>query len=82
MADIWAMCGHRSSSGKLKFITSLSTKTNQNGTRKERGGMEFESNWTKQRTSLGFAAQVIRSATSFMPWSCKISINEEFHEPL
>lgn len=74
------MCAHKNTPGKLNFITRLSTTTNQKGTRKEQGGMEFESNWTNHRKSSGFAAQVIRPATSFMPWSCKISISEGFHE--
>ncbi|KAJ0095291.1 hypothetical protein Patl1_16923 [Pistacia atlantica] len=36
--------------------------------------MEYESDWTKHRKSSAFTAQVIRSATSFMPWSCKMPI--------
>lgn len=72
------MCGQRNSSGNLKFITSLGTKQKSN--RKQEGGMEFESDWTKHRKSSAFTAQVIRSTTSFMPWSCKISISEGFHE--
>ncbi|KAK8567610.1 hypothetical protein V6N13_105567 [Hibiscus sabdariffa] len=43
-------------------------------------GMEHESDWTKNRLSLAFTAQVIRSATSLMPWCCKIPIGDGFHE--
>jgi hypothetical protein len=39
----------------------------------------MESNWTKYRKSLAFTDQVIRSATSFMPWSLKIPISDSHH---
>ncbi|KAI5679359.1 hypothetical protein M9H77_10309 [Catharanthus roseus] len=55
LADIWAMCGQRNSSGNLKFIISLGTKQKSN--RKQEGGMEFESDWTKHRKSSAFTAQ-------------------------
>ena len=42
--------------------------------------MEFESDWTKHRKSSAYTALVIRSATSFMPWSCRIPIGEGYHE--
>lgn len=42
--------------------------------------MEFESDWIQYRKSSAYTAQVIRSATSFMPWSCRIPIGEGFYE--
>lgn len=73
---IWAMCGKSSSSGR----SGLGCTIKQKDSRIQRRGMEFESDWTTHRKSSAFTAQAIRSATSFMPWSCKISRNEGFHE--
>ncbi|KAL3501028.1 hypothetical protein ACH5RR_035477 [Cinchona calisaya] len=76
LAGIWAMCGKNNSSGS----SSLGTIIKQKDSKCRRGGMEFESDWTKHRKSSAFTAQAIRSATSFLPWSCKISRSEGFHE--
>ncbi|KAI8024055.1 hypothetical protein LOK49_LG03G00107 [Camellia lanceoleosa] len=77
LADNWAMCGERNNSGKVESGITLgkTTKNNQPTTR-----MEFEYDWTKHRKSSAFSAGVIHSATSFMPWSRKIPINEGYHE--
>ncbi|BFG16133.1 hypothetical protein CerSpe_024070 [Prunus speciosa] len=42
--------------------------------------MEFESDWTKHRKLPAYTAHVMRSATSFMPWSCRIPIGDGYHE--
>ncbi|KAK8370381.1 hypothetical protein V6Z12_A01G174500 [Gossypium hirsutum] len=64
---IWAMCGQRNGYRGVG-------KALQSSTGKRAFGMEYESDWTKNRVSSAFTAQVIRSATSLMPWSCKIPI--------
>lgn len=76
LADISAMCGKSHNSGN----SSLGSKIKHKDNRIQRSGMEFESDWTKHRKSSAFTALAIRSATSFMPWSCKISRSEGFHE--
>ncbi|CDP13330.1 unnamed protein product [Coffea canephora] len=79
LAGIWAMCGKSNSSGGSSLDSTIKKKDIST----QRGGMEFESDWTKHCwKSSAFTAQAIRSATSFMPWSCKISRNEGFHEYL
>ncbi|PPD98295.1 hypothetical protein GOBAR_DD04673 [Gossypium barbadense] len=70
---IWEMCGHRNGYRGVG-------KALQSSTGKRAFGMEYESDWTKNRVSSAFTAQVIRSATSLMPWSCKIPIGDGFHE--
>ncbi|KAK7368442.1 hypothetical protein VNO80_10468 [Phaseolus coccineus] len=42
--------------------------------------MELQSDWIKHRKSSSYTAHVIRSATSFMPWSCRIPIGEGYYE--
>lgn len=61
---------------KLQNITHIPISSKH----KREFGMDFESDWTRHRKSSPFAAQVIRSATSFMPWSCRIPISEGYHE--
>lgn len=78
LADIWAMCWKSNSSASSSLGSTIKKKDSSTQT----GGMEFESDWTKHRKSSAFTAQAIRSATSFMPWSCKISRSEGFHEYL
>ncbi|GAB4840596.1 hypothetical protein Ancab_021368 [Ancistrocladus abbreviatus] len=79
LTGIQAMCGGRNSSGYIgsgcgfqrtvrKYPTSLTC------------GMANESDWTKHRKSLAYAAQVISSATLFIPWSRKIPIGVGYHE--
>lgn len=76
----WAVCGGTSNSGKLEFGVILDRTTKKNYTRNRKTGMELESDWKRHRKSSALTAQVIRTATSFMPWSCKIPINEGYHE--
>ncbi|KAF7813614.1 F-box/kelch-repeat protein isoform B [Senna tora] len=71
------MCEGNNSSG-LRFNWQKTSKRNYCGSRTS--VMEFESDWTKHRKSSAYTAQVIRSATSFMPWSCRIPIGEGYHE--
>lgn len=71
------MCGGDTSTG---LPNTLRRTTGNNYSKSRTSGMEFESDWTKHRKSLAFTAQVIRSATSFMPWSCKIPIGDGYHE--
>jgi hypothetical protein len=71
------MCGGRDNVG---FNNILHRRTERNYSKSKAFGMEFESDWTKHRKSSAFTAQVIRSATSFMPWSCRIPIGEGYHE--
>uniref|UniRef100_A0A7N0VKX7 Uncharacterized protein n=1 Tax=Kalanchoe fedtschenkoi TaxID=63787 RepID=A0A7N0VKX7_KALFE len=47
---------------------------------KKSTGMAFESDWTRDRLSSTTTAQVIRPATCFMPWSCRIPIGDSYHE--
>ncbi|KAG2706649.1 hypothetical protein I3843_05G101700 [Carya illinoinensis] len=77
LTDIWAMCGETDS---VCLESILRRITGPNHSKKKTSGMEFESDWTRHRKSSAFAAQVIRSATSFMPWSCRIPIGEGYHE--
>uniref|UniRef100_F6HG90 Uncharacterized protein n=1 Tax=Vitis vinifera TaxID=29760 RepID=F6HG90_VITVI len=73
LSDIWAMCGARKNSGSLG--NTLHRTTERNNSKCKSSGMAFESDWTMHRKSSAFTAQVIRPATSFMPWSCKIPID-------
>lgn len=72
------MFGARNNSGRLG--NTLHRTTERNNSKSKSSGMAFESDWTKHRKSSAFTAQVIRSATSFMPWSCRIPIGEGYHE--
>lgn len=76
-AGILAMHRGRENSTKLQNITHTVISSKH---KCEFSGMDFESDWTRHRKSSAFAAQVIRSATSFMPWSCRIQISEVYHE--
>ncbi|CBI27626.3 unnamed protein product, partial [Vitis vinifera] len=78
LSDIWAMCGARKNSGSLG--NTLHRTTERNNSKCKSSGMAFESDWTMHRKSSAFTAQVIRPATSFMPWSCKIPIGDGYHE--
>ncbi|KAI9080892.1 hypothetical protein K1719_037201 [Acacia pycnantha] len=77
-SDIWAMCEGRYNSKCLR--SNWQNTIGNNYCRSRISVMEFESDWTKHRKSSAYTAQVIRSATSFMPWSCRIPIGEGYHE--
>ncbi|KAG2702702.1 hypothetical protein I3843_06G095400 [Carya illinoinensis] len=77
LSDIWAMCGGRENVGLESIVHIV---TGRNHCKSKTSGMEFESDWTRHGKSSAFTAQVIRSATSFMPWSCRIPIGEGYHE--
>ncbi|XWS34584.1 hypothetical protein CRYUN_Cryun21dG0050700 [Craigia yunnanensis] len=78
LTDIWAMCVQ--SNGYRGVQRTLPSATGSNYSKSRASGMEYESDWTKHRVSSAFTAQVIRSATSLMPWCCKIPIGDGFHE--
>ncbi|GMI70824.1 hypothetical protein HRI_000751700 [Hibiscus trionum] len=78
LRDIRAMCGERN--GYRGVGKSLLGATVDNYLKNRACGMEYESDWTKNRLSSVLTAQVIRSATSLMPWCCKIPIGDGFHE--
>lgn len=75
-----AVCGGKINSRKDKFSIIPDSSKKQNYSRTSKSGMEFESDWTQHRKSLAFTALAIRFATSFMPWSSRIPINEGYHE--
>lgn len=77
LTGILAMHIERGNSIKLQSITHTAISSKY---KREFSGMDFESDWTRHRKSSAFAAQVIRSATSFMPWSCRIPISKGYHE--
>ena len=72
------MCGVGNSTRGL--LNNLNERKVTDYSKSRISGMEFESDWTKHRKSLAFTAEVIRSATAFMPWSCKIPIGDGYHE--
>lgn len=76
--DIWAMCEGKYNFGSLRYNWQKTSK--RDNCRSITSVMEFESDWIKHRNSSSYAAHVIRSATSFMPWSCRIPIGEGYHE--
>lgn len=80
LADIWAMCGGTNNSRKVEIGITLGRTTKNNQLKSKTTGMGFESDWTRHRKSSAFTAEVIRSATSFMPWSRKIPLTEGYHE--
>lgn len=76
--DIGVMC-----EGGYIFGSSRNNRqktTEKNHCKRKTPVMESESDWTKHKKSSAYTAQVIRSATSFMPWSCRIPIGEGFYE--
>lgn len=77
-SGIWAMCEGGYSLGSLRNNWQKTSKKDHCGSKTT--VMEFESDWTKHRKSSAHTAQVIRSATSSMPWSCRIPIGEGFYE--
>jgi len=77
-SDIRAMCEGGYIFGRSRNNWQKTTQKNHCKTKTT--GMESESDWTKHKKSSAYTAQVIRSATSFMPWSCRIPIGEGFHE--
>lgn len=78
LTDIREMyCGRDNSRGVNNTIL---VRSGTNYFKSRNSGMEYESDWTKHRKSLAFTANVIRSATSFMPWSLKMPIGDGFHE--
>ncbi|KAL5760169.1 hypothetical protein ACOSP7_018671 [Xanthoceras sorbifolium] len=80
LTDIREMyCGRGNSRGVSVTNTNLG-KIGRNYFKSRSSGMEYESDWTTHRKSSAFTAKVIRSATSFMPWSCKIPIGDGYHE--
>ncbi|KAE8647234.1 hypothetical protein Csa_019002, partial [Cucumis sativus] len=76
LTGILTMHRGRDSPIKLQNITHTATSSKH----KREFGMDFESDWTRHVKSSAFAAPVIRSATSFMRWSCRIPISEGYHE--
>ncbi|WCJ38744.1 hypothetical protein M5689_019784 [Euphorbia peplus] len=79
LTEIWAMFG--ANRDLLRDIQSSFQKTTKsNFFNQGTSGMECESDWTRHTKSSAFTAQVIRSATSFMPWSRKIPIGDGYHE--
>ncbi|KAK6930830.1 hypothetical protein RJ641_002623, partial [Dillenia turbinata] len=76
----WAMSVSRKNSGSSQVGNTLYRARNRKYSNNNVRGMEFESDWTRNRKSLAHTALVIRPATSFMPWSCKIPIGDGFHE--
>ncbi|XVE85301.1 hypothetical protein DITRI_Ditri17bG0080800 [Diplodiscus trichospermus] len=66
--------------GYIGVRRTLHSATRSNYSESRASGMEYESDWTKHRVSSAFTVQVIRSATSLMPWCCKIPIGDGFHE--
>ncbi|KAK7246982.1 hypothetical protein RIF29_41856 [Crotalaria pallida] len=70
------MCEGRYNSSNLRYNKQKSSKRNY--CRSRTPVMEFESDWTKHRKSSAYTAHVIRCATSFMPWSCRIPIGEGY----
>ncbi|KAK8625594.1 hypothetical protein V6N13_090460 [Hibiscus sabdariffa] len=78
LRDIRAMCGERIGYGGVG--KKLQGATVNSNSKSRACGMEYESDWTKNRVSSALTAQVIRSATSLMPWCCKIPIGDGFHE--
>ncbi|KAK2636770.1 hypothetical protein Ddye_031562 [Dipteronia dyeriana] len=77
LTDIWEMYCRRDNS---RGVNSTTSKTGRIHFKSKISGMEYESDWRTHRKSSAFTAKVIRSATSFMPWSCKIPIGDGFHE--
>ncbi|KAH1050545.1 hypothetical protein AAZX31_08G100700 [Glycine max] len=77
-SDTWAMCEGKYNSGSLKYKLQKASKRDY--CRTITSVMEFESDWIKHRKSSSYTAHVIRSATSFMPWSCRIPIGDGYHE--
>ncbi|GMI87701.1 hypothetical protein HRI_002439400 [Hibiscus trionum] len=78
LRDIRAMFGEKN--GYIGVGKTLQGVTVDNYSKRRVFGMEYESDWTKNRLSSALTAQVIRSATSLMPWCCKIPIGDGFHE--
>lgn len=67
----------RENSIKLQNITHTAISSEH---KREFSDMDFESISTRHRKSSAFSAQVIHSAISFMPWSCRIPISKGYHE--
>lgn len=80
LAVIQAMLRGETNSRKIESGNIIGTRIQLSINRIGRSGMESESDWTKHRKWSAFTAQSIRSATSFMPWSSRISISEGYHE--
>lgn len=66
--------------GTRVLLSNLHKRTGSHYSKSKTSGMEFESDWRKHKKSLAFTAEVIRSATFFMPWSCRIPIGDGYHE--
>ncbi|WJX33458.1 hypothetical protein P8452_21664 [Trifolium repens] len=77
-SDIRAMCEGGYIFGRSR--NNWQKTTQKNHYKRKNTVMESESDWTKHKKSSAYTVQVIRSATSFMPWSCRIPIGEGFHE--
>ncbi|CAI0381118.1 unnamed protein product [Linum tenue] len=73
------MCQGRDHVGGLGSTASRVNLSN-NSKSSRTSGMEYESDWVRHGKSSELAAQVIRSATCFMAWSCKIPIGDGYHE--
>ncbi|KAK6922398.1 hypothetical protein RJ641_012905 [Dillenia turbinata] len=76
----WAMSIGRKNSGSSQVGNTLFRARNRKYLNNVVCGMEFDSDWTRHKKSLAHTALVIRPATSFMAWSCKIPIGDGFHE--
>lgn len=72
------MCEGRYNSGSLRYNWQGTSKRDY--CRSRISVMETESDWTKHRESSAHTAYVIRYATSFMPWSCRIPMGEGYYE--
>lgn len=72
------MCEGRYSFGSLIYNWQNTSKKDY--CRSITSVMELQSDWIKHRKSSSYTAHMIRSATSFMPWSCRIPIGEGYYE--
>ncbi|KAE9604815.1 hypothetical protein Lalb_Chr11g0075731 [Lupinus albus] len=75
---ILAICEGRYNFSSLRSNLQKASKTNY--CRSRTSFMEFESDWIKHTNSSAYTAQVKHSATSIMPWSCRVPIGEGYHE--
>jgi hypothetical protein len=78
LIGLWQMCGGRDATVILQI--SLNKRTRISFSKSRTSGMEFESERRKHKKSLAFTTEVIRSATFFMAWSCRIPLGDAYHE--
>ncbi|KAI4382525.1 hypothetical protein MLD38_008478 [Melastoma candidum] len=60
--------------------SDLRTASSKRICERKNSGMEFELDWTERNKTSAHNAHDIRTATSFMPWSCRVPIGEGYHE--